>query len=233
MKRNAKRILIWLLGVTVVFSLAYCGAEEVAPPMTPEQRNALSEEVEQLNTQVAPFANLFSKTLELVTPSVVSISTTKKIQVTEQPGSPEELFGPFGFGLPRSPRQSQPRKREFERSGLGSGFVIDADKGYVVTNYHVVDGVDAEDIKVTFADGREVTANNVFRDQKTEVALISIPAEGLVALEWGDSDALKAGQWVIAIGSPMGFGNTATTGISAPRAPRTASSAAAGAQVFA
>jgi len=214
MRMKGTSICIWVLSLTMVFGFATCNAEQNDPPISAKDRAALQSEIEKLNAQVQPFTELFSKTIQLVMPSVISISTIKKITVQEQPMMPEGFSDPFGFRFRESPfRRSPPRQREFKRSGLGSGFVINAEKGYVVTNFHVVAGVEAEDIKLTFHDGREVTAEKVYRDQKTEVAVIKIPADGLVALEWGDSKNLEVGQWVIAIGSPMGFGNSATTGI--------------------
>ena len=137
---------------------------------------------------------------------------------------PAHRFGPEDFfDLPDLFRERQPRRRgrprapsrerEFETPGLGSGFVIDAERGYVVTNAHVVRGVKAEDIRLTFLDGAEVTAEEVLRDPKTDVALIKIDPKNLLALEWGSSEDLRVGDWVVAIGSPMGFGNTVTAGI--------------------
>ena len=207
------QIIAWLLAATLVLGLATCGAEEVAPPMTPKERTALKKDIQSLAQQVEPINELFHKTIELVTPSVVSISTSKEVELQSLGDIPEDFFSPWPFG-PRRRLQpdNQPAPKQ-EQHGLGSGFVIDAERGYVVTNYHVVDGVEAEDIKLTFSDGREVVAEKVFRDQKTEVAVIKIKPEGLVAMEWGDSKAVKTGQWVIAIGSPMGLGNTATMGI--------------------
>lgn len=216
MQGKGTRIRIWMLTLAVVLSLAYCGsARGDAPVLSAGERRALKKDIEVLEKQARPFTELFSKTIRLVMPSVVSISTTKKVRVRERLLRPDNFFGPFGSPFRERPRSEprRPREREFKRSGLGSGFVIDARRGYVVTNYHVVEGVEAENIKLTFYDGRAITAEKVFRDQKTEVAVIKIPTDGLVALEWGDSKNLDVGQWVIAIGSPMGFGNTATSGI--------------------
>ena len=213
MRRRKIQLVAWLVAVTLILGLATCGAEETAPPMTPQEQAALKKDIQELARQVEPINELFHKTIELVMPSVVSISTSKEIGVRSFGGNPDELFGPWPFGprSPRLPQNQQPPKQE--QQGLGSGFVVDAKRGYVVTNYHVVADVDAKDIKLTFADGREVVADEVFRDEKTEIAVIKIKPEGLMALDWGDSDSVKTGQWVIAIGSPMGLGNTATMGI--------------------
>jgi len=208
---DRKRTTLWAAGLAVLLAVAVAFPAPSAFGLTQAQRDDLEKDIERLNKEVQPFTELFSKTIQMVMPSVVSISTTQKVTVPRMslpfgPGSPFDDL-PFRFRMP------QPEEREQEVTGLGSGFVIDAENGYIVTNYHVVDEVEAKDIKVTFEDGREFVAESVLKDQKTEVALIKIDADGLVGLEWGDSNDLQIGEWVIAIGSPMGFGNTATTGI--------------------
>jgi len=101
--------------------------------------------------------------------------------------------------------------REYQQSGLGSGFIIGKD-GYIVTNNHVVD--DADEIKVTLKSGEEYTANVVGTDANTDIALIKIePDKPLTVAELGDSDALEIGDWVVAIGSPFGYEQTITAGI--------------------
>jgi len=200
---------LWLMFVL----LAFLGVQAVcAAPAPPQEadRARLKAELEKLYAQSQPFQDLFHKAIEYVLPSVVSISTTRTIRAPtiEIPFDiPEEIF-PFRYrrGMP-------PREREFKTSGLGSGFIIDAANGYIVTNYHVVEDTKDEDIKVQLYDGREFTAKKVMRDINTEVAVIQIEAKNLAALEWGKSEDLRVGEWVIAVGAPLGFGNTATTGI--------------------
>ena len=163
-------------------------------------------------TNALAFAERFPAVVEKAQPSVVSISTTKTVRRTETGRSPFEFFGP---GMPRrSPEQErQPRTREYEQHGLGSGFVVDA-RGYVVTNYHVVRDVEAKDIKVSFAGSdKEYTAAAVYRDSNTDVAVIKLDGKDFKPLAWGDSDKLRVGEWVMAIGSPLGFDNTVTAGI--------------------
>ena len=119
------------------------------------------------------------------------------------PQSPEDLFRRF-FGGPH------PRARS-GGAVLGSGFVIDT-HGYVVTNAHVV--ADADRIRVKLSDGREVAATLVGRDEKTDLAVLKIdPVPGMAAIAWGDSDALRVGDNIFAVGSPFGLGNTVTSGI--------------------
>jgi serine protease Do len=145
----------------------------------------------------------FADLSEHVSPGVVSIRTSQT--VTGGRGLPrgfEEHF-PFPFGG----QNGRPRKRE----GAGSGFVISRD-GYIVTNNHVIDEMD--EIVVAFKDGNELKASIVGRDPKTDIALIKVdPEEQLSALSLGDSDSIRPGDWVVAIGNPFGLEHTVTAGI--------------------
>jgi serine protease Do len=194
-----------------------CPSVAAGPAPSEKDRQAMAKEVEQLREQARPFTDLFVKTIELALPSVVSITTTRTVRI-EAP-SPEWPM-PFPFESPNAPnRPSHPRRRNRSESvtDLGSGFVVDAVNGFVVTNAHVVREVKPEHIKLAFQDGHEVTAEKVFVDVRTDVAVIKIPADHLVALPWAGAEEVKRGQWVIAVGSPMGFGGSVTAGIiSAP-----------------
>jgi serine protease Do len=155
-------------------------------------------------------------------PSVVSISVSSTVKRGARPGSAtprregdeaqpdreemEEFFRRY-FG-PRGGGGSNPR--EFRRQGGGSGFVISAD-GLIVTNAHVVE--DADEVLVKFTDKRELKAKIVGVDKRTDVALIRVDAKGLPAVKIGRPDALKIGEWVAAIGQPLGLETTLTTGI--------------------
>ncbi|MEK9626921.1 MAG: DegQ family serine endoprotease [Gammaproteobacteria bacterium] len=143
--------------------------------------------------------------LERVLPAVVNIYTESR--VTEQRQSPfrnDPFFEKF-FGGP----QGQPRERRV--SSLGSGVIIDADKGHVITNSHVISG--ADQISVRLNDGRDLEATLVGQDADADIAVIQIPAEALQHVEIGDSDKLRVGDFVVAIGNPFGLGQTATSGI--------------------
>jgi len=118
-----------------------------------------------------------------------------------------EFYRRFFEELPNLPRAPQ---RDSPSSGFGSGFIL-TDDGYVVTNAHVAK--DAVEIQVALPDRREFDAVLVGIDERTDVALLKVEANGLPTLPLGDSDALKVGQWVLAIGSPFGFEYTATQGI--------------------
>ena len=140
--------------------------------------------------------------LAKVTPAVVNISTKTRVRARD-PYFDDPLFRQL-FG-----NQGAPRER-VEQS-LGSGVVIDADKGYVLTNHHVVGG--ADDITVTLQDGRDFKAKLLGSDPETDVAVLQIPAERLQALPIADSSALRVGDFVVAVGDPFGLGQTATSGM--------------------
>src|SRR6185503_17201079 len=130
-----------------------------------------------------------------VKPAVVNVSVRG---VRKQDGEAEDMLRDFGDRGPRRMR------------GLGSGFVINAG-GYVVTNNHVVDG--ATEIRVKFADGRELTGKVIGRDPKTDLALLKVDASNLAVVPLGDSARLEVGEPVMAVGNPFGLEQTVTTGI--------------------
>lgn len=139
--------------------------------------------------------------LEKTTPAVVNISV-KGTHVSTQ--RIPEVYRYF-FGAPRE----QQRERPFQ--GLGSGVIIDADEGYVVTNHHVIDG--ADEIMVLLSDGREYEAKKIGSDKDTDVALLQIDADDLKEVKFADSDKLRVGDFAVAIGNPFGLGQTVTSGI--------------------
>ncbi|GEA12298.1 DegQ family serine endoprotease [Alteromonas sp. KUL49] len=139
--------------------------------------------------------------LEEATPAVVSIAV-EGTQTSRQ--RVPEMFKYF-FGAP----QEQVQERPFR--GLGSGVIIDAEKGYVVTNNHVV--ANADEITVQLTDGREFIAKKLGADEQSDIALLKIEAEDIVALPLADSDELRVGDFVVAIGNPFGLSQTVTSGI--------------------
>ena len=137
-----------------------------------------------------------------VTPAVVSIQS-KKIVRTHNPLADDPIFRQF-FGIPDMPQ-------ERVQQALGSGVVVDAERGLVLTNNHVVEAADG--ITVTLADGRTVEGQMVGADPDTDVALVKIPANHLTALKLADSNQLQVGDFVVAVGNPFGLGQTVTSGI--------------------
>lgn len=142
--------------------------------------------------------------LEEVSPSVVNIST-HATRTVQNPLMNDPFFRHFFRGMPEGGRPQQRRTQS-----AGSGVIIDA-KGVVVTNYHVVRG--ADEIHVGLADGRSYKAELVGSDAEVDIAVLKIEAQGLSALNIADSDAVRVGDFVIAIGNPFGLGQTVTTGV--------------------
>jgi serine protease Do/serine protease DegQ len=142
--------------------------------------------------------------LEAVLPAVVNISTQTRVRMRHHPLLDDPFFRRF-FALPDEQRQ------DMERNSLGSGVIIDASKGYLLTNHHVIE--DADEITVTLRDQRQFQATVVGTDTEVDLALLRIKADGLMALPVADSDALRVGDFVVAIGNPFGLGQTVTYGI--------------------
>jgi len=140
--------------------------------------------------------------IERVTPAVVKISTRGRA-AAQNPLFDDPFFRRF-FGVPEQPRERQTQ-------GLGSGVIVDAKNGYIITNHHVIDR--ADEIAVTLRDGREYPARLVGADADADVAVLQIEAEGLTQVEMADSDALQVGDFVVAIGNPFGLSQTVTSGI--------------------
>ena len=163
---------------------------------------------------VAMVPESFSALAEMASPAVVNVRTEKTVQgggrvyrhFNQNPFGNDDRFNDFFekfFG-------EQPQK-DFKERSLGSGFIIDKD-GYIVTNNHVVENSDK--IKVKLKDGKEYNAEVIGRDSSTDLALIKVPSgNNLPVLAFGDSNNLKVGQWVVAIGSPFGLEQTVTAGI--------------------
>ncbi|WP_457913668.1 serine endoprotease DegQ [Candidatus Gillettellia adelgis] len=143
--------------------------------------------------------------LEKVLPAVVSVHV-EGTQVQYQQQLPEQLKHFFGFNFPGQ----QPSFRPFE--GLGSGVIINANKGYVLTNNHVINNADK--IHIQLNDGREMDAKLVGRDEQSDIALLQLSeAKNLTIIKIADSDQLRVGDFAVAIGNPFGLGQTATSGI--------------------
>lgn len=191
--------------VIAAAAIAFSGALLSA---TPAVASGLAPQATVATTQLPDFVQL----VERYGKGVVNISTVREARVVEGAdpfGFDErhaEIFRRFGFPFPfgGGPRQ------EPERRGTGSGFIISAD-GLILTNHHVVDG--ADEIKVRLTDNREFTGKVLGSDAKTDIAVVKIEAKDLPYLTMGNSDELKVGEWVAAIGSPFGLDNTVTSGI--------------------
>lgn len=162
----------------------------------------------------------FADLAERLLPAVVNISTTQTVQNRGMPdgipqfppGSPfEEFFKDFFERQQRGEGNQPPR----QVSSLGSGFIVDA-RGYVVTNNHVI--ADADQVRVILHDNTELEAKVVGRDPEIDIAVLKVePKKTLTAIQWGDSDKIRVGEWTLAIGNPFGLGGTVTAGIVSAR----------------
>ena len=154
------------------------------------------------NSVVKQFSTAFADVAEKAKPAVVTIITDKVISLNQ--------FDDFGFFFFQP---DLPRQREFKTNALGSGVIINAEKGYILTNNHVVDEMDG--IKVKLIDKREFDATIIGKDPKTDIAVLQIDAEDLDEIKLGNSDNVRVGEWVMAVGSPFSenLSHTVTTGI--------------------
>ncbi len=162
-------------------------------------------------TTVAPdpraMSEMFVEIAEKVGPSVVTINSRTTV-VARYPSMPG-FRGPFGFD-PWKDFFGSPREQEYTMTGVGSGVIVSSD-GLILTNHHVVG--EADEFEVVLQNGEKYGGRLVGTDPETDLALIRIDAEDLPAIELGDSDELRVGQWVVAVGSPFALSQTVTQGI--------------------
>ncbi|MGH7449941.1 MAG: Do family serine endopeptidase, partial [bacterium] len=162
----------------------------------------------------------FVEIAESVNPTVVTVFIEQIFKVRQTPtpfgfpfsGDPfREFFGEQFFGSPQ--QQRMPREQEFRQQGLGSGVIVNSDEGYILTNNHVV--AEADSISIRTFDERTMPAKVIGTDPKTDIAVIQVKASNLRAIKLGNSDQLRVGEWVLAIGSPMSanLAHTVTSGI--------------------
>ena len=195
MKRNYMGIIALLFIGTVFGAVLVSSFDYVKPTYAQVEIGSKTPPVIAENQSLSNFNNSFVETAEKLTPSIVQITVLSKSKKNPHEG--------FEFFFPRN---EMPR----ERQGGGSGVIISAD-GYILTNNHVVE--DATEVTVNLLDKRDFSAKVIGTDPLTDLAVIKIDAEDLPAAYLGDSDKLKVGQWVMAIGNPMALSSTVTAGI--------------------
>jgi serine protease DegQ len=181
--------------------------------LTISQPLALKPVLAETTALQAPGAPSLAPLIERVAPAVVNVSVKSKADagMVGSQKVPEEFRRFFNFpGLDDNDEGAHPRKMP-DRKATGSGVIVDAKKGYILTNYHVIDR--ATDIAVALKDRREFTAKLIGGDKDTDVALLKIDADNLTALPVGDSSTVKVGDYVVAVGNPFGLGQTVTSGI--------------------
>ncbi len=160
-----------------------------------------------VTTDGKPFPTL-SPMIKKVHPSVVNISTFSTQQYSNNPLLNDPFFRHF-FNIPEQRQfQQQPKKRQ---QSAGSGVVVNAHDGIVMTNYHVIKG--ADEVEVSLADGRSFEAKVLGEDAELDIAILKIKADDLIEVKIADSDLLEVGDFVVAIGNPFGLGQTVTTGV--------------------
>ncbi len=200
-----------LIGVTLALAVAFVSLID-GPTRSLAQQPALQSAANrpppvQASQPVIDLGNAFVSVAEVVRPAVVYIQSQQRVEA-RTPQQHPELPAPFDrfFIDPRQDAPQQPQR------GSGSGFIISPD-GYIMTNNHVVEGFDFLDVRLF--DGRKFSAKVVGRDPDTDVAVIKIDARDLPSVSLGNSDSVRVGEWVLAIGNPLGqqFSFTVTAGI--------------------
>jgi len=198
------RTAVALAGIAAL-SLAGCtsatsrGAGGRTAEPAPADTNGVFEEGERGVLTLAPM-------LEGVTPAVVNISVRSHVQESANPLLGDPFFRRF-FGVPEGYEEFPDR----EVVSAGSGVIVDGENGYILTNHHVIE--DAEEVRVTLIDGRWFVARQIGSDPDTDVAVLRIEASGLDEIRFADSDRVRVGDFVVAIGNPFGLGQTVTSGI--------------------
>ena len=190
-----------VIGLILAAGFGISNSSKADTPDTPQSESKKSVDVSNLDVAYA-LSNAFASVAEKVNPAVVTISTETTIkQRVRIPSFFEDFFGPQGD-----------REREYKAQGLGSGVIVRSD-GVILTNNHVIDG--ADDIIVTLIDGREFPGKVTGTDPRSDIAVIQIDAKDLPSISLGNSDNLKVGEWVLAIGSPLSpeYNHTVTAGI--------------------
>jgi len=199
-KGAVSRVNILLSLVLVVVSFASSNAQSNLVSLTATQPAAPVAAVAGVQTS---YADLVTK----VSPAVVTIRSTERARAPQQfPFMDDPTFREF-FGDRLPQQQQQPPQRV---QGVGSGVIVNTD-GYILTNHHVVDG--AIEIKVELTDNRTFTAKLVGSDPPSDLAVLKVDARNLPTLSMGDSDKVRVGDFVLAVGNPLGIGQTVTSGI--------------------
>ncbi|VDS09921.1 putative periplasmic serine endoprotease DegP-like precursor [Paracoccus haematequi] len=231
MKTFSPRHLLTASALAVTVGLGFAAAQDAQPDISPEASQQAQEAAnnnepltapETASSQVMP--DSFADLVQQVAPAVVNITTTAVVaQPTGGEGAPifpegspfSDLFRDFGFpGIPGQPGPGGPRMPQ-RSNALGSGFVISAD-GFIVTNNHVIEG--ADEIEIEFYSGETLPAKVVGTDPNTDVALLKVESsDPLPFVEFGNSDEARVGDWVLALGNPLGQGFSASSGIVSAR----------------
>lgn len=198
-----KILILWLTAISLSFPcshLIFAGRNE--------EVDRLKQELLELEKATNPLIQTFRKVSQLVSPSVVSLSTEKK-EVPKSGKESEPAVPPYQ----NFPPKRDPHAESIPKKGLGSGIIID-ERGYILTNNHVISGFSEDEITVVTYNGEQYRPVKVVGiDPNTDIAVIKIEGEDFLPLEFGDSEEVQVGDWVIAIGSPFGYQQTVSAGI--------------------
>ena len=199
----ASRLNFFLSLLLVVFAFASCSGQSKLMSLTPTAAAPAAPVTTNAGGVQASYADLVSR----VSPAVVTIRSTERSRAAQQfPFTDDPRFREF-FG-DRAPQMQPQQPQRVE--GVGSGVIVNSE-GYILTNHHVVDG--AIEIKVELTDNRSFTAKLVGSDPPSDLAVLKIDAKDLPTLQLGDSDKVRVGDFVLALGNPLGVGQTVTSGI--------------------
>lgn len=200
MKNKVGLIVLFLLIGILIGGVSFYFLEKV----TGTHRGYASYTTPNVSRQIIDTSKAFSEIAGSISPSVVNISTTKVMKRESGPSAEDpffDLLNPFrNFTMPK----------KWKEQSLGSGVIVSTD-GFIITNNHVVE--QADEIRVTLFDKRSFKAKVIGADTKTDIAIVKIEADNLRAAQWGDSDKLQVGEFVLAIGNPYGLSHTVTMGI--------------------
>jgi Do/DeqQ family serine protease len=196
--RNIRRVFLLIIVIAILTGIAANGGCSLLKQ--PQSKQSTGQDQAGLLPGVG--ADTVADVVSLTSPAVVKISTRVTSRVSSDPLLSDPFFRQF-FGLPSQPKQEE---------GLGSGFIISKD-GYILTNEHVIDGANSISVTVSGFD-RDMEAKVAGADYDLDLALLKIePGRDLPFLNLGDSDQIRVGNWVIAIGNPYGLDHTVTTGV--------------------
>ncbi|HWL55482.1 MAG TPA: Do family serine endopeptidase [Paracoccus sp. (in: a-proteobacteria)] len=228
MKNLSPRHFLTASGLALLMALSPAIAQQATAPKEAQaaandNQPLTAPESRARKEQVMP--ETFADLVEQVSPAVVNITTTATVSspIAGGPQLPEgspfsDLFREFGFpGFPQGPGGGNPfgRNEEQRSNALGSGFVVSAE-GLIVTNNHVIEG--ADEIEVEFFSGKTLPAKVIGKDEKTDIAVLKVESDQpLPFVKFGDSDKARVGDWVLALGNPLGQGFSASTGIVSAR----------------
>jgi serine protease Do len=194
---SLQRLSLWLMAVSLGVVVAFYGLPELAHRVTRAVERGRADAAGVQLRQLGETSEAFRLVAKRVAPAVVNVNNLAVVS------RPVLRLSPFG-------QRFFDEQQGLGRQGQGSGFVIDA-QGHVVTNRHVVSGADR--VQVRFSNGSEYPARLVGADPHTDLAVLKVEASGLVAAEFGDSEEIEVGDWVVAIGNPFGLEQSVTAGI--------------------